>query len=369
MGREQWCPDCTQLATGSAGQAVAVAYEYFAAEVATALFAVATGSTYSAATKVARADHADRTGASARINARPAMPRPATRKRRRNRPPQGQLVADWVEVYSNTLAPRPTSWPSVVLLDSTKFFGSGRRLCFEVMLAFGYDLDVRGRLVSGRLLLAHAVKRATTAEWLSLLQSLAGQPIHVVTDADSQLMPAVHQAWGQGVHVRCTWHWAENLRDAVRADLNAARYDRVAIERHPLVRDAERAFTSAGEWQLYRTACELEFAGVAGASATPRWFRANERQALAQMAARANRPPVHSTGPLEAHIAALRPYLADRATGFTNPTRLNLLLQVMVGATWPGASARSWSKQLLVHLHLRASRPVRRQREVVGDTF
>lgn len=110
-------------------------------------------------------------------------------------------MADWVEVYADIVAPRPASWPPVVLLDSTKCFGAGRRLCFEVLLAYGYDLDAQGRLVRGRLLVAHAARSTSTVEWTRLLQSVAGMPIHVMTDADSRLMPAVHNVWGHHVHV------------------------------------------------------------------------------------------------------------------------------------------------------------------------
>ncbi len=371
VGAEYWCSDCSQHVGRSTGQPIPNSYEFIATQIATALYEVGMGTTYRQATLAARRDYRVRAGAACRQAPR-KQPLPARRKGQRLRRgvQMGQLVADWVEVFTDVAVPAPTSWPTVVLLDSSQFnFKTTGQQAFEVMFAYGYDAGPNGTLAPGRLIKAVAVKHITYATWTAFINSMSGSPLTVVSDGASNLVRAIHWNWGTYRHLRCVWHWSENLAAAVRTDLAAAGYTVPQIEQHPLYTGAGNFFRSIPELDLYKAGLHSEFAGTYGGPAVARWLTANERLVRAQIGSRGTRPAIESTAPLESHIKDFRNLLADRAGILRNETRTNLLLRLMVGTRQPEASVRVWTQRLVAHLHERDSRPTAKQRRIAGQMF
>jgi len=281
----------------------------------------------------------------------------------------GQLVAGWVGVFTDSVAPELTAWPMVVLLDSSKFFRLSNQPAFEVMFAYGYDAGPGGTQGAGRLLKAVAVKTASYATWTSFINSTPGSPLTVVSDGDTNLVKAAQANWRTSKHLRCTWHWADNLADAVRKDLEAARYTLIGIQKHPLFTDTSNAFQSEEGWDLYKLGLQSEFATPGSGQASTRWIKANEPIVLEQIRSRGTRPPIESTAPLESHIHDFRKVLAERSNILCNKARTNLLLRLMVAARQPNASTRAWTELLLVDLHTNKSRTKSDQRALVGSVF
>lgn len=371
VGAEYWCADCSQHVSRATGQPIANSYEFVAAQIATALHEVGKGMTYRQATLAARREFRDRAGQPRRRAPRHAPLPPKQQGQHLRRGVQmGQLVADWVEVFTDAVVPAPTHWPTVVLLDSSKFsFKTTGQQAFEVMFAYGYEAGPNGTLGEGKLLKAVAVKSVSSATWTSFINSMSGSPLTVVSDGAGDLIRAIHWNWGVHCHLRCVWHWEQNLADAVCIDLAAAGYDVPRIERHPLYTNAGDAFRSEAAWNLYKQGLRSEFAGTPGGPAVARWLTTNERLVLNQIRSRGSRPGIESTAPLESHIKDFRNLLNDRAGVLRNRDRTNLLLRLMVGARQPDASVRLWTARLVTHLREHDSRPTAEQRRIAGHLF
>jgi hypothetical protein len=363
--------------TAEAGDAIASSYEFIAAQVVNALFSVGKGDSYREATIAAKRDYRERTGGQRRNNRRKEQPPPPVVADEPRKVPKkrgnGQLVANWVEVFTDSVVKPIDEWPPVVLLDSTRFeprARSGTTPWFEVLFAYGYDLDKNHQLCNPRLLKAEAVKIANRATWSAFLDKPArGTPLVAVSDGMHGIKHAVQSRWGIQVHVRCTWHMTKNLRGHVRTDLVAAGYAVPQAERHPLHASAMTAFTSPDEWALYWQAVELALAAHPTAQQARRWRATNERHVLAQMRSRNRRPRLESTAPLEDVIHELRKSLKDRAPRMKNKERTNRLLSLMVAARQPDASVRAWSVAVLARLHADRGKSASKQKLINGIRF
>src|SRR6266567_4252258 len=138
-------PYCVECSTGLEpweGQAGAREYRFAAREVGEALVAVAKGSSYQTAAQAARR-HAGRLPEAADDGFERGW-------RRRDPARDGQLVANWIDVFTGLVCAgeRPARWPEVLLIDSKNFrVRTGERAGrgFHVFAAMGCDPGEPGR--------------------------------------------------------------------------------------------------------------------------------------------------------------------------------------------------------------------------------
>ena len=125
-----YCLECSTAVEPWEGQAGARTYLFAAREVGDALARVAQGSSYRAAAAAAR-DGAERVK---QAKPRPKQPAPPGARRRRKKKraervarDDGQLVANWVDVFTSMVCDGllPTRWPDVLVIDSKAFVRGG----------------------------------------------------------------------------------------------------------------------------------------------------------------------------------------------------------------------------------------------------
>lgn len=263
------CLDCENDLHASQGPGVARKYDYVAREVAAAMAALSRGATYIEASKSIRTSVAG----SFRRAGRP-LPWSDTGFA------HGQLAATWVETYTDVVlgSDEDSSWPAVVLLDSTDFwrYFQGRKVpAFSLLCAYGYDIvedsagpasagwtpaqrlarglepfavasveellpddmsdeelevqhawpEVRVTSTNGRLVKVWAASGKDERDWKQFLTSLPGRPQVVVCDGDQAIAKAAKAVWGTveggatSELVRCRQHLLNNLLGHVQADL------------------------------------------------------------------------------------------------------------------------------------------------------
>jgi hypothetical protein len=200
-----FCLECSTALEVWEGQAGARTYLFAAREVGDALARVAQGSSYRAAAAAARVE-ADRVkSAKPRAKSRPTpavapvsalvVTRP---RRRRTRVAQldGQLVANWVDVFAPLVCDGllPVRWPDVLIVDSRAFVrGSGRSAKrFNVLAAAGIEELPTGRArpwpTAWRL---EPFPKKDFPAWQAFLRSLEGTPKVIVSDADPTIVKAI----------------------------------------------------------------------------------------------------------------------------------------------------------------------------------
>jgi hypothetical protein len=153
------------------GQAGARDYRFAAREIGDALAAVARGTSYKSAAQMARL-------------AGDRMPPSASGDRGwRYRDParDGQLVANWIDVYSDLVCAGelPERWPAILLLDCRGFrITTGERAGrgFYVFAAVGIDLDEEGEPQPRRLWRLEPSARKDQASWEAFFRALPGVP-------------------------------------------------------------------------------------------------------------------------------------------------------------------------------------------------
>jgi len=216
--------DCESALDVAQGLNAARRYDLVAREVAAAPVAVANGATYQQAALTTRQSVAEQY---ARVS------RPVSWND--NGMPHGQVAADCVEVFIDVVLAegQDTSWPEVVLPDSTSFWrrSGGRQVpVCHALLAHGYDVDpgtaaapsddtdqpddapghlaegedfdnpwtrrpLKPQVHRGRLLQAQVFLGSDTASWTTFLTSWPGQPRVVVADRAAELRAGVAAAW------------------------------------------------------------------------------------------------------------------------------------------------------------------------------
>jgi hypothetical protein len=343
-----FCEECSTALEPWEGQAGAREYRFAAREVGEALVAVARGSSYKSAAEASRRA-ADR------------LPRAAPSRRHwRSRDParDGQLVANWVDVFSDLVCADelPTRWPATVLIDSRGFrITSGERAGrgFYVFAAIGIDTDDEGRQQRGRLWRLEAFARKDQPAWEAFFGALEGAPSMIVSDADKALACAIDTAFQTTApeHRLCEWHLGRKLRDHLPDRL-------LADHAHPVTRALPAAFHSPARWQDLTDAIALEHAGGPHGplTLTVNWLATYGPRIAAQTATRDPHGP-HSTGAVEQHLHELDRRLRDRAGSFTNRARMAKLLALMTLELNARADARRWADQLRERLYLAGGRP------------
>ena len=187
-----FCLDCSTALEPWEGQAGAREYHFAAREVGHALARVAAGDTYRHAAWSAR-----------RQGERERPARPRTRRRRRYRDParDGQLVANWIDVFTPLLAEGelPTRWPDLLIVDSMQFrvnSGSRAGLKFNVLAAVGSDDPPPARWRDApKVLRLASFPTKSRASWVEFLSALEGTPRVVMSDADRALDQALRMVF------------------------------------------------------------------------------------------------------------------------------------------------------------------------------
>jgi hypothetical protein len=374
---ERHCLECESPLASGQGPNAARQHDFAGREIAAALVAVATGSTYSQAAMAARRSVID---LARHYPVPPRRPRGGGTSTARLRPGEagadgvagrhGTLVGTWVETYTDiVLGAAPVPMPRVLLLDSTTFWrrGGGRTSpAFSVLFAYGYPDDSS----SGRLLAAAAYRSVNAAAWTDFLAGMPGMPAVVVCDRAQDIAGGLAASWptpGVGNRpevVWCRWHLLNALRGALATDLK--RYGAVP-EKHPLYERAERAFDNHRSWtDYYQLAYRSLLAFDPEALDLPaaiRWLSRNELRVITQMARQPDRPGPQSIGALEADIRFIRERVAGRAQGLRNRPRTNQMLRLMVAGRTGIADERRWAESIRRHLasnagHAPAQRPL-----------
>jgi len=343
-----FCEECSTALERWEGQAGAREYRFAAREVGEALVAVARGASYKSAALAAR-HAADR------------LPEAAPSRRHwRDRDParDGQLVANWVDVFSDLVCEGelPERWPAVVLIDSRGFrvtTGARAGRGFYVFAAIGIEVDEHGRQQGGRLWRVDAFARKDQAAWEAFFGALQGAPTVVVSDADKALACAIETTFTAAApeHRLCEWHLGRKLRDHLPDTL-------LADHTHPVTRALPAAFHSPRAWRELTDAIDAEHtAGEPGPlTLILNWLATYGPRIAGQVATRDPHGP-HSTGAVEQILHELDRRLRDRAGSFTNRARMAKLLALMTLELNHQADARRWADQLRERLYLAGGRP------------
>ena len=394
---EHRCLDCQQYVPAHAGPVVPGLYHYLSKVIAGALVAVATGATYSEASRAARyaLDHAAGLGAA---------------DRKKPYSGNGQLAADWTEVFTDVVVTQPQHWPAVVLLDATKFWRvgpGGKEDAFTLLFAYGYDVyegpqekppemdpDAQqarddgapfgdddpveaDRAVNGRILRIGLAVKENEASWKAFLSDWTGVPQVAVGDGANGARNAVEALWpGRVMWVRCAYHWKKNLVAAVISDLvrlTGLTSESEEVQKDELLAQARAVFASTAAFLQFQAAARKRFARQAEFAELPAsslvWLRTNSRAALAQLAEADTRPGPQSIGPLEQVIFRTRQQVAGRAQSLRNPVRTQRMLTLLAAGSRYDANVDIWAGLIYTHLAANGSRPALRQREVAGHTM
>ncbi len=270
-------------------------YTYTNHEVAMALAAVASGQTYIEASVAARQ------AAGRRDLALPARPR-QLRLGPQPKPhgPNGGLAADWTEVFAPVVFAdyAPTSWPEVLLLDSTSFYrrhGGHAYPAFHLLGAYGYPAGSS----AGRMYHLAAYPTADADAWADFLARYDGAPRVVVADQGGAARSAVLNRWRGAATpqlVMCTWHLTANARKALGAD---GITPPATGDPHPALELLAHAFDTPLSWVRFANAVRADPA----LSKTAHWLDLNEHAIREQIGRRVDpatgqrRPGPESTGP------------------------------------------------------------------------
>lgn len=356
-----YCLECSTAIEPWEGQAGARTYLFAAREVGDALARVAQGSSYRAAAEAARV-HGDRVRATTRRR-RPPAPlapgQPTRRQRRRSRTAalDGQLVANWVDVFTAVLAEGelPTRWPATLLVDSKAFSRGGlggRR--FNVLAAAGVEPAQAGRWASApKVWRMEPFARKDTAAWVQFLDSLDGTPQVIVCDADATIRRAIGLVFPRDGAPVPEHRLSEHH---VKRSLQEKLPPQVMVNTHPIGHAFDLALTSATNWGTFVQACEEEHHhGSHPMRLVMNWLDDYGDLVDAQCATR--RPNgTNSTGPVEAVLREVGNRIGDRVASYTNRERMSKLLTLMTMETRGRIDGRVWADRIRERIYLAGGR-------------
>ncbi len=294
-------------------------FSYTAAEIAAALVGVGEGLSYRAAASVVQ-----------------------TRFRIQGPGPDGNSVADWVEIFAPVVYARSakTSWPRAVALDSLGFHvrsvdSRGRPLpqdvpAFQILGAFEPD----GAGIVALQAFPGAYPRRGRILWKEFLRSLAGTPAHVVCDPDPELVAAIESVWKPvPVTFLCHSHLHRQLVEVLR--------DEGIVPGEPLSNAGERAFNALGAWREF-----VDFYRPRRLRRLERWLEQHGDRIAWQLQNAGGAET--TTDALQQKLGLLRERLSARRGNLRNRERTNRLL-------------------MLVHLELNALADERRYARIIEE--
>ena len=328
----QRCPTCEQEVPAHHGSPMLPGGLYSVAEVAEALCAVASGTSYTEALR--------------RLRTR----RRAVSHRGVGTVEGGQTVADWVDRFAPVLERHygHLEWPETIVCGSTEFDWTNPRTgtteqLFSILAVWGYPANSP----DGSLWALRAVPSDTKAAWKEFLSSKTGTPALVIYDGDLAIAPAVRETFaGVPLHL-CEHHFYVNGTKALAKDGEHGMGNRFRT----LLNEAAH---SPRDWAAFRRAVT-----TAGLVTTGAWVAHWDAQIAAQTAWR-NRIPAHySTGALDPKIADIRQMLERRRWTFRNATRMNHLLELIRLHLSRQDNPSDWAKVIREELgRLERSEPV-----------
>ena len=343
-------PFCVECSTGLEpweGQAGARAYHFSAREVGDALAAVAAGASYRAAAEAAR-----RRAGRVRSSASDAWP-----ERRRDPVRDGQLVADWVDVFGELVCAGqlPEQWPQVLLIDSKSFrivSGEHAGRGFHMFAAMGSAAGEPGRWAPvPRPWRLEPFARKDQGAWEAFFGALAGAPSVIVSDADNALACAIKTVFGDSgpEHRLCEWHLGRKLREHLPAEILADRA-------HPITRALASAFHTPTDWRALVAAIGDPHTARPSLAVAGRWLERYGGRVEAQIATREPGGP-NSTGPVEQVLREVDRRIGDRVGSFSNRARMAKLLALMTLDLTGQADGRQWADRIRERLYLAGGRP------------
>lgn len=341
-----YCVECSTGLELWEGQAGARDYRFSAREVGEALAAVAGGASYRAAAEAARR-RAERVPAG----------RAGGRSRRRRDPERdGQLVANWVDVFSDVVCAGelPERWPETLLIDSKGFrllsgLHAGRG--FHVFAAMGTEAAESGKWAPlPRIWRLEPFARKDQAAWEAFFGALEGAPRVIVSDADNALAAAIESVFGDAApeHRLCEWHLGRKLREHLPEEL-------LAEPDHPITRALPTAFHTLANWGALLDAIAEEQRVGEPLLLARRWLDRYGDRVAAQVATRDPGRP-NSTGPVEQVLREIDRRIGDRAGSFTNRARMTKLLALIALDLSGKADGREWADRLRERLYLAGGR-------------
>lgn len=274
-------------------------FSYNAEEIATALVAVGQGMSYRSAGRL--------------------VPRSPA--------PDGNSVADWVELFAPPIYERHTDRrrPDTIVVDEVLFRARSRDArgqalpdeipAFRILGALAYSPG-KTRVAALRAVPGYSPSGAQPF-WEEVLRSLPGIPGELVCAPDPDVLRAINAVW-------------DGHADAPRVVLSHSHLQRELIEllraasvssADELFVGAERAFESPAAWQLF-----TELPRRRRLRPLEAWLRRYGDRIAWQLRSRLGR--VADTSELQARLAPLRLQLAGRRGTLANRRRTNRLLML-----------------------------------------
>jgi len=343
------CADCSSALDPWEGQAAAREYAYNARDIAHALGAVAAGQSYRQA------------ALSTRLAARRARGNNTCGRQRRKRPRDldGQLVANWVDVFGPVVcfAHGAAHWPERLAVDSVQFrVGGAVPRSFHVLAAVGYEPPG----YQPRVWLLRPFARKNQAAWEDFFDLLPGTPRRIVADMDAAIEAAIGATFPRRGHRAPNFQWSDlHVRRALDNAL-APLHGQPAT--HPVLQRLDHALFSAFEWDRFVAAVEHEDQTGTRLPAALRWIGMYGTRLRAQAANRSGRGP-HSTGAVEAVNRKLADELiGERANRMGNRARAIKLLDLLTVGLNGHAHDREFAKAIRIYLEGHRGRPQLHQR-------
>jgi hypothetical protein len=302
-------------------------FSYTALEIARALVGVGEGMSYRAAAGVTRGPHG---------------------------PPDGNSVADWVEIFAPPIFARfaETEWPAVVLLDSLPFrirtVDARGRLLPEEVPAF-YILGASAP--NGGLVTLQAFPGVFPGPirglWEEFLRSLDGLPTRVVCDPDPDLLAAVARVWRPApVTLLCHTHLRVQLRDVLR--------DEGIPPGEPLSNAGERALDGLEAWREF-----VSFHRPRRLRKLEHWIGRHDAAISSQLQRAKRSAP--TTDALGEKLEILGEHLSGRRGNLRNRDRTNRLLMLVQLALNGSADETSYTRIIEEELAANEGRAQRRR--------
>jgi hypothetical protein len=269
------------------GQAGARGYAYHARDIAGALALVASGRSYPQAAESTRL-HARRTSSGVTWGQQ-------KRRRMRRRVTDGQLVANWVDVFGPVIAERRarTRWPTRLVVDSVELNASGLPpRSFHVMVAVGYEQPFREPIVW----LMRPFPTKSQASWEAFFDLLSGTPERIVADMDHSIENAVLSCFPRGSARPPTFHWSDFHVNRALANVLAPLQGQ---PKHPVMVCFAKALGSVYNWDAFVRAIEVEDQTGTPLPAALRWVHGRSGLLVRSQTINRTSGP-YSTGPVEA---------------------------------------------------------------------
>ena len=300
----------------------------------------------------------------------------------------GQLVADWVEAFSQDLwdALGPQAWPAYLVCDSKPFYvrqraaqpgpvSKGRRArgksvtAFHVVSIVGSDGPPRlGAKWSWKPVLMVATPTLTGQEWADILRLLPGRPLTVTTDEDPGLMAAVQAVWppdpitGEAPpHINyCLHHIREGFRTKVAPAWTTNASSATNAKAQALWETFANLADGPTEWLAF-----VQAVRALNDRTADRWLRRGNRiNHICDQLAHTAPGEAHSNAAAEAELRWLGGQWAGRHGSYRNAGRTNRLLALMTLARRGSYDRIRWAEIIANALDQRGGRPTQQLRSI-----